>query len=206
MTIERPISTIRKAINSAAQNKAENEFLEKPEQKHYEDIFSEYKLLRAFEPELLEKLLILGAEGSEIKHEMGSDLYEIFSNVQEELTSIGKEKLINALEQIKKTKNLSLEELNQEIANLNNSYLKIKGEEIKNDPRIKSAFNGKERLLDNAISFSIKSLVDIGSIYVKTLNIKTLNSIQEMYDKMQRVKRGKPTAKELKELEKGKLS
>ncbi|MFA6524085.1 MAG: hypothetical protein WC264_00450 [Candidatus Paceibacterota bacterium] len=201
MAIEKPISTIRKAVNSAAENMAKNEFLDKPEQRHYESVISEYKWLRAFEPEFLEKILVVGAKGSELKDEMGTELYNIFDKVRTEMTSNSEDQFKDAIEQIKMTKNLSLDELNQEISNLIIRYFKIKGEEIKNDPRIKSAFFGKEELLDKAINFIITSLVDINKILIKTPEVKVLNSLQEMFEKMQRVKRGKSTSKELKEME-----
>ena len=66
MTIENPIGTIKKAVQAFAEQKAENEFLEKPETRHYDAVFEQFRALKEASPEALETAVKLASNSKEI--------------------------------------------------------------------------------------------------------------------------------------------
>lgn len=173
MSIEKPISTIRKAVQGSAEEIAANEYLEKPEERHYRETLNFFRFIKIFEPERYEQFVKIGAQGKELKDEMGAEKYKIFSRILREVTERDASKMKEAGDQIKSS-NLPSEELSQEILELNTRYLKEKMEELKNDSRIASAFSGQEELLNRSIDFAITSMLDLYSAYDKSPNLRPI--------------------------------
>src|SRR5467141_1911924 len=119
MSIEKPISTIRKAVQGSAEKVAAKEFLDEPEQRHYDKIFNVYRFLRQFEPEKIERIIKIAAKEKELKDEMGIELYKVFNQVWEQLIQGYENKIDEAVKQITATKRLSPQELSKEVLNLN---------------------------------------------------------------------------------------
>jgi hypothetical protein len=157
MPIEKPIKIIRKAVQRDAEALAKNEFLRKPEPRHFEDVFTTYKMLRMLEPKRLEISLIISAKYQDIKNEMGDELFELFDLAWINATREGRSELDFATEQLVRTNELPLNELNIELGKLDERYLTSKIEQIKKDPLIVKAFSGKEDILkkSNNIIFSL---------------------------------------------------
>ena len=88
MTIEKPISTIRKAIQGSAEKKAEYELLDKPEQRHYDESFLFLRYMKIFEREKYEKIIKIGAKTKELKDEMGINSFKIYANLGQDLNRI----------------------------------------------------------------------------------------------------------------------
>ena len=163
MTIEKPISTIRKAVHGAAEEMAVKEFLDKPQARHYERVFNVFKKIRDASPEMAEKLITINARAKEVKDELGPELDETFRMVYDEVEEKFKPKMVEAMEQIKK-QNLNDKEYKKELVNLTARVFERMGSEVKKDPRITSAFSGKEELLDKTIKFYITNTVEIFNV------------------------------------------
>lgn len=162
MSIEKQsVSKIRKAIQGSAEKLAADEFLKKPEQRHYSYILSFYKIVRALSPELLEKYITITAKDQEMKLEVGAELYEIFTQSWRDATKNIVNELENAERQIKATKKLSPEELEQELKKLEERYIKEKSIQVRNDLRIISAFVGKKDLLEKSLNLSISTSLEL---------------------------------------------
>ncbi len=198
MSLEKPISTIRKAIEGTAQKSASAEFLDKPEKRHYNDAFDFYKYMRGFEPEKVEQVIMVAAKSKELSDEMGAELLKVFNKVWEDVTLGSEEKLNKAIERLKETI-LSHIELNQEIIKLEERFLKLKTNELKNDPRIVSAFAGKEELLNKGVQLAISSTLEMSTTFENSPQLKSA-TWKEVMEKIARMKRGKPTLRELKEI------
>jgi hypothetical protein len=158
MKIEKPISTIRKAIKISAEQTAQEEFLKKPEKRHYEEAFSFYKYMKLFEPENYEKMIVIGAKGSELKDKMSPKLYKEFTNILEEVTSKNGIRIEKAINVLKDSGLLSSEQLKQETLELNKELIAMNYNDLINDPRLKSAFKGKEGFLKKVIDFTSNSM------------------------------------------------
>lgn len=73
MSIEKPISTIKKAIIGRAEKKAYEGSLNKPEQKHYEESLNFFKKMKEKRPEKIEELILNSAKGNDLRDEMGGN-------------------------------------------------------------------------------------------------------------------------------------
>ena|ERR1035437_2150892 len=161
MTIENPISTIRKAVKGTAEQNAAAELIEFPEQKHYEEAFLYYKYLKLFEPEMYEKMISIGAKDKELKDEMGAELLNVFTQVLEEITSKNENKMAASVEQLKEANKNSPEILNQKILKLNKILILENDGELRKNSRLISAFSAREDLLNRAIDFTSSSMLDL---------------------------------------------
>lgn len=161
MGIEKPISTIRKAVQRMAEEEAEKESLNKPEQRHYDDVFTTYKVLRMLDPERLELNLKVTAKQQELKNGIGTELFKVFDKVWIEATKEGKKEIAEAVDQLERTLNISPKEFNRKLKEIDEQYLKEKAILVKSDPRIISDFKGKEELLDRAIKTTISSMNEL---------------------------------------------
>lgn len=167
------ISIVKKAVQKSAEELAKKEFLDKPEQRHLDKSINLYKDLRESSPEFFKDAILLMARRKELKNEMGAELYNIFDDVWAEILngSNGYEnRMREALKQVRNTRKLSLEEYKQEKLNLTERFLQEKGNQIKNDYRIVSAFIGKGEILDNAIEFEKSYLRDLLESFLKHLS------------------------------------
>jgi hypothetical protein len=71
MSFEKPISTIRKAIEGTAEKIAFNENLENPDSKHFEYVIKLYKHVRMSNPQMLEKIIRVASNNKELKEDIG---------------------------------------------------------------------------------------------------------------------------------------
>lgn len=161
MVIENPTSTIRKAIHGKAENLASVEFLEKPEERHFQEAFAIYRFLKYMEPERLEELIKISAKRKELKDQIGIKSYKTFNTVWDQLLQGYENKIDKAVKQSNETKGLSKKELIEEVKNLYNRFLKERGEQFKEDPRIKTIFQEKEELLNECVENEILNTFDI---------------------------------------------
>lgn len=146
MNIEKPISTIRKAIIGSAEEAASKESLSRPEQRHYDYVFGLYKQIRDANPELLKKIIIAAAKGKELKDEIGQESEKVFNQVWGELAVTYHDELVKSMKS-------SSDKFKREIFKI--------GEISKNDPRIISAFSGKEDALNKCIDYANKTILDL---------------------------------------------
>lgn len=160
MGIEKPISTIRKAIQNFAEEKALKESLDTPKSRHFEDAFNAYKAMRIFEPDKLEQAIKIRAREQDIKNEMGN-LYNIFQAVWVDVNKESKREIDKAIEQIKANKKMSINDIDQSIDEFELKFIKEKAIEVKNDPRIVSAFSGKEEILNEGLYGVMLSMLHI---------------------------------------------
>jgi hypothetical protein len=164
MNIEKPISTIRKAVKSSAEEQALNENIDKPEKRHYDETFKFLKIMKTINPEMFEKDIILLAKGKELKDESGIESYKVFRQVWKELTDINEvNEQVNMWNKFRE--NQSLPELPQSEQKrgyiiLAEDFLKSKGEELKKDPRITNKFSGKEDILNRCVDHAISATLN----------------------------------------------
>jgi hypothetical protein len=162
MALENPIGKIRKAVEALAEQKAENEFLEKPETRHYEAVFEQFRAIKEASPEMLEIAVHLASNAKEMQDELGSELLFLYKKVASELDTEMKDKFIIAFKKLK-DENLSKDDLEIKVKELYITGSKKVVDMFKNDPRIVSAFKGKEELLEKLLKFmeeSELSLID----------------------------------------------
>lgn len=160
MSIEKPISTIRKAIKGAAETEAEQEGLEYPKDRHFKEAFSFYRFLKMSDPKMYEDSLLSAAKGMDLKKEMGETLYKLFTQVLEKITSKNGLEIERELKQMKKSNQFSQEELKKWILELNKKLIKLNDMELRKDLRLISAFSRKEELLKRTIDFISSSILN----------------------------------------------
>lgn len=163
MTIENPISTIKKAVRGSAEHLAMNRNAKKVKPEHYKEVFNFFRELKESNPEKLEKLIILLAEDKELKDELGPDLDSIFQIVWIEVNSRYAYKISTVIKQLKEEKEPDSEESNQKFVNSINEILNEMAIEIKKDPLVTHSFISKneKNLLDKAITRTKKSIFEL---------------------------------------------
>lgn len=166
MTIEKPISTIRKALKGRAEQKAAENSLDKPEQKHYDESLNFYKRMRDKRPEEIETLILNSAEGKELKDEMGEELYQVFDQIWKEKTKGFLYNLIQKTGEFlenyfdnNNNKDLPRSEFVKKMDEFAETLLNEKAKEIRDDPKIISAFSGKEDVLNKVIDYLISMTI-----------------------------------------------
>lgn len=159
MPIEKPISTIRKAVQGAAEEMASKESIQTPQAKHYDKVFLVFKTLRNINPKALEKLIIASAEGKELKDKLGNNLMVEFETISSEIFGKHKKNIADEIKKIK-VESPSAENFEKIRSLVNNSFTEL-GNEIKHDPRLLHLFAGKEDLLDEAVNFVRLKLPDL---------------------------------------------
>lgn len=161
MDIEKPIPAIRKAIQNFAEEKATGESLETPEAKHFEEAFKAYKKMRAVDPEGLKLSIEVRARDQKIKNSMGKELYKIFDQVWIEINKSSEKEIRKAIDEIRNNKKILNEEKEQAIDEFELRYIKENARKVKNDPRIISAFSGKEEILREGIFGVMLSMLHV---------------------------------------------
>jgi hypothetical protein len=151
MSIENPISTIRKAVKELAERKASAEFLNEPEQRHYKDALTSYKMWRMMDPGSLQIGIKINALEHDYKRKMGPELFKAFDSAWIDATKNAEAELENAEMQIKETKDLTDDELTLELEKIEDRFLTKKSEEVKNDERLVNLFLENKELLNEAI-------------------------------------------------------
>jgi len=169
MSIENPISTIRRAIKGTAERLAESEGKRKPKSKHYEEVFENYRKIQKTNPEMLEKLIIASAKDKELKDELGPDLDAAFQIVWVKVYTRFAYRIRHTIQDIIKDENPLSEESKQKLANSINEIINDMSLEIKKDPLVAHSFlTEKEKvLLNKAIAYtrtSIMKLIDVVNI------------------------------------------
>jgi|GEM_PF-2967670 len=159
MSIEKPISTIKKAIQGRAEEKAYEDSLDRPEQKHYDESLNFYKQMRDKRPEEIEKLILHSADSKELRDKMGMELYKIFDQTWKEKTKGFFLKMIERASEVKENEELSRREFVKEMDSFAEKLLKETSEELRSDPRIISAFLGKEDILNKIIDYGITTTI-----------------------------------------------
>jgi hypothetical protein len=171
--MEKPISTIRKAVKEIAENHAKKDFFDKPEAKHYDSALLSLKLSRFMDnPNEYTNTILANAETYDMKKEMGEDLHDIFDKVLIEKTNEGMDKVKEKFKQQDVQENI----------NLLSRYLKVKADEVKKDPRIVSVFTGKEELLQKGLDSFISRSVSLFS--AQNEEHPMLSKIRESNEKM----------------------
>lgn len=180
MSLERPFSTIRKAVEESAEEKASKEFLDRPEPRHFEAAFNFYRTLRESDPEFFEAVVSLTAQRKEVRDTLGVELYSTFDRAWTSLindhTNGYAAKVKAAFEQVQETKNLNQEELEEERIILTKRFLTEAANIIESDPQLLISFRGKEELLNKAVVFESSyfvNLLDASMKYNKKSTIQT---------------------------------
>lgn len=161
MSIEKPISTIRKAVHRLAEERAQKEGIDKPEQRHYDDVFLTYKAWRLLDPKYLEVAIKVTSKSQDLKNEMGTELFNIFDDAWINATKDGKNEMDKAIKQLDRTLNISQEEYKNELELIPERFLKEKTDQVKNDPKVTQAFFGKENLLEKALTTTASSIREL---------------------------------------------
>jgi hypothetical protein len=174
MTIEKPISTIRKAIKGSAEESALDDFRDTPEQKDFRQAFNFFRYLKIFEPEKYEWIVKTGARGKELKDAVGNELYKMVTQEWEKIINQDSNKLTESIEQIKATSKNYSEVGVYETIHLYELFLKEKATQIKSNSKIIGAFSEKEELLNQTIDFATNSMLELFSLSEKGQNLKLL--------------------------------
>ena|ERR1035437_398953 len=143
MSIEKPISTIRKAIKSISENIPDN----------YKRALNAFKDLKKVNPEFLNKIITTESQGQDIKDKMEPELYNIYSKVFGEIFTNHEAELNKA------TIDGSEEMLTKVIQTILN--------EVKKDNRLIHAFAGKKELFNKIASFSTSEMFLMFEDYYK---------------------------------------
>lgn len=160
MSIEKPIATIRNAIKGAAEEKA-YQSSENLEQKHIDESYKFFKKMRDYRPEEIEKIILLSSEGKELRDKLGMNLYQVFDPIWKEMTKEFMTKLIKRGCEIRSEKQLTKNEFYKEIEVFGIMLLEESSKKLKDDPRIISAFSGKEELLNKIIDYAVSTTLYI---------------------------------------------
>ncbi len=164
---------LRYVIKASAKAMAKKEFLDAPEQRHMDAVVKMYQYIKKMDPDFAHKLLTITLKANKLKDEFGPDLFTIFEKVwDKELIFFMKEDINNAMDSILETKDLNHEEYRKEHFAIMKRYLDEKISLLKKDPRIISAFAGKEALLDKALDFNMAAL-----LYFNELTSETISQI-----------------------------
>ena len=91
---------------------------------------------------------------------MGVELFQLFNSVWEDKTKGFSFKMIQKSSKMIKNKELSRNDFVKDMNNFAEIFLKEMAEELKNDPKIISAFAGKEELLCEAIDYGIITTIN----------------------------------------------
>jgi len=161
MSLEKPISTIRKAVQGLAEEKAQKESLEKPEQRHYDSVFNTFKMWRMLNPESLELSIKVGAKNQELKKEMGDELYNIFNQAWIRTNKRGNEQLEEEVKKINKILKIFPNKYKGKLNQINEQYLEEKADIVRYDNSVMSAFDGKKDLLNKAIEITTSSMREL---------------------------------------------
>jgi len=156
--LEKPITTIRKAVEGTAREAASKEFLDKPEARHYEQVFEMFKMMRDSEPKMLEGMIKIAAANKDLEDKLEPESYKVFKMVSNELSDDTQKKIAQVMMKIQIREDVNEENLVQELAKAFKNISDDSFRQTIEDPRIKEAFKGKE-----------ENLVDIGQ-YLESLN------------------------------------
>lgn len=151
MSIEKPISTIRKAVEGAAQDDASKEFLDKPEARHYEAVFERFKFIRDSSPRMLENVIKLAAGAKDLHEKIDPEAYKVFQKVSNELNVDLQAKLMQAVVTTANREDINEDNIKEELFKLFKRASDEAYRKIITDPRVEEVFKGKE-----------ESLVDLG--------------------------------------------
>jgi len=133
MSIEKPISQIKRAILAGAEELARKESLNKPEDCHFNAVIKILREAKNYSQELFEQAIKTLVEEKELKNKIGIELVTSFEKASYRLLE------------------------NQERKGDLIDYISKDFEaEIKSEPQIAIEFAGKEKFLDDAIKY-IKS-------------------------------------------------
>ena len=184
MSIEKPFSTIRKAVEGRAEEAATFEGLETPTSKHYKREFNILRVSKMFNPENYERDLIIGARAKELKDAMGKEKYIIFNDILKEIEEkYDKEK--SEKESLLSMQNFHDGKARNDYLILNEKYLTMKANELKLDPRIIAAFKENMNLVDETLLFIKNSVMERLKDYINQPAVKMLdpNIIARLYTK-----------------------
>lgn len=164
MSLENPISTIKKAIRGKAEEMASKEYLDKPEQRHLDKVLGIYKSLRNNPKENFEKQVKYDVERKILKDQMGIEAHKTFNKIWEDLLygpNGLKYKLHIAMNQIFGDRKRTVPEVMTNIADFYERFFKIEGEFLKMNPSIAAAFLGKEDILNKKIELEVNEFMNI---------------------------------------------
>ena len=147
MNHEKPIAYTRKAIEATAEALAENDSVEGPDDKHYVKAFDILRRAKQVpNPKIYAGILETMAGQYDLKKELGADRAMLFKNVCKEII----EGIVAPLEKQGVTFS------GDEFENFLHETISEANKRIRKDPRILSAFEGKEALLDKMSAYLMK--------------------------------------------------
>lgn len=162
-----------RAIQSAAEEKARQEFYPAPQSRHYETASQQIDYIRKEQPEVVEQIVEMLITGKELKDEMGPELYSIFMQVQHDMANKWQEQ--SGKELIKCFTTMKI----QDKPGVKESLLRMIGESIakaikqtRSDDRLIRAFRGKEELLDKAMKLTRQQVMHFFLTLVSSALIK----------------------------------
>lgn len=162
---------LRYVIKASAKEMAKKEFLDTPEQRHMDTVVKMYQYIKEMDPKFAHQLFAITLEANKLKDELGPDLFPIFEKVwDKELLSSMKEDINTAMDSIVETKDLNHEEYGKETIVVMKRYLDEKIKLLRKDPRIISAFAGKEALLDKNLDFNRGALLSFAQSKAETIS------------------------------------
>jgi hypothetical protein len=143
---------IRKAVQGSAEGKAEDEFLKKPETRHYAEALDDFRVIRSIDPEVAREVIGLWAAMKEMKDKLGPERFKSFETVMREKENLLTPRLQRGVDQVAEhaTDNA---ELKEKVMELVGRYIVDLTQEVRNDPRTQAAFVGADDLLEEAIAF-----------------------------------------------------
>ena len=160
MSIENPISTIRKAVKGSAERLADSEGERKPKSEHYDKIFEKFRNLKKTNPEILEELIIASAKDKELKDELGMDLDSTFQMIWVKVNTRYAYRIRHLVQDTIKDEDPITEESKQKLASSINGIIDEISIEVRRDPLVVNSFTTeKERNLLNKVIAHTKASI-----------------------------------------------
>lgn len=145
-----PIGTIRKAILWAAEEIAGKESFDVPKERHHKEALELMQNLKSIKPEAARKIILLAAEGKDIKDKLWKEKYKVFQQVMSDITHDIKKNLKVIFEEYFNDSNLNDKDEDVFIRETIKKYIDDKLVDFRNnDPRFIEVFEGDESLLDD---------------------------------------------------------
>jgi len=191
MSLEKPISTIRKALHGIAEENAFGNLKGTPEKKDFDDAINVLRSLKNSDPEKFELVVKVGAEGKELKDKIGEERYKLFMSIWEDLCINDFTNLNIACDLIEKTPMLVTDK-HKAIHKLNENFYTKKLEEMKENTKLKAAFQGNEEIFNQALKVTASTAIKMfeSEQKDKKLGFVKEKSQQSLYAKVLKYLRG----------------
>lgn len=173
-------------IDFLARKAAEDEFLEEPRERHYEEVRQKWELVKTEYPELADKLADAAIKTAELRDKAGEEAWAVTLEASKELESrfeklVAKdlvtpfmERFEDMFERENQGEDVTdeefetiMEEFKNETMTKSEEYIGQLIEEVYSDKRVIDAFEGKEEILEEYKEFSLKESVDLISLILE---------------------------------------